>query len=95
MNITDMKVGMRVRCVYGAKFKGKTGTIRSVLVFVHTPRRDGNISIIWDDGTIDESGWSLASSFEPHQDQSLQPKPISSHICICGIFRGDCIYHKD
>lgn len=95
MKIEDMKVGQKVRCLHHSKiFKGKLGTISSVLVASYGGR-DGHITITWDDGSNDLGGWSRGECFEPLDIQPLQPKPIQSHICKCGIFRGDCDYHKD
>lgn len=96
MKIADMRVGQRVRCtkIKDSRFANKEGTVAR-LTIENTINGTGDIGIKWDDGTNDGSGWWNATCFEPIQDQPLQPKTSQSHICKCGIFRGDCVYHKD
>lgn len=91
MKITDMRVGQKVRCVW----IGKTAIDRRGRICTITDIIGDYINVEWDDGYQKYKSWKGANCFEPLQDQPLQPTPVQSHICKCGIFRGDCIYHKD
>ena len=55
----QMKVGVRVKCIYPSQYDGKTGTVKKI------DQGSGDIYIIWDDGEDDtqSSGWEFASSF--------------------------------
>lgn len=94
MKITDMSIGQRIRCnCTDLRFSNKEGTVIRLTVR-DAANGTGDIGIKWDDGTDDGSGWWVPTYFQPIQNP-LQPKSAQSHICKCGIFRGDCIYHKD
>lgn len=76
MDYMDIKVGQKVRCVYGSSCRGKTATIVGAPTSPH-----GQITVVWDDGTVKDTVWSYASSFEPAE---VPPEQKNNICCICG-----------
>jgi hypothetical protein len=97
MKPEDVKVGARVRYIDQSNqphFFGVVGTIKKI---VGDPKCYCTFDVYQDDGSpLGDFGpsWATLAYFELVENSSAEHGSQSRKECPCGIYRGDCDYHK-